>query len=352
MLSDYIVLDLETPNRFADSMCSIGIVVVKDNVVVDEIYTLINPEAEFDSFNISFTGIGPEDVIDAPTFPEFFDRYRHLLTGNVIVGQNITFDLSVISKALTRYNLPIPPFRYYCTLRSLKRNFNLPDNSLGYVVTNVLDTTYNAHHAMDDARMTNRLYEYLGDYENRSDFLKTYYYRPNCKRDFDRNLDYNYNYLYGLIQKLSYTNSISQNHRKLLQTWYESNNFDNYHPLIENVILKVSYMISYELTQEEIRQITQSLNPIKRSPEYKVVTLRLQALKGIIDSMTCEEKLEKEDVNYLLDWINNRNINDKEFKKFKKNMDIEDKNVLKKQLEEYSRFLEDYLERLGINYFW
>ena len=53
-MKDYIVLDLETPNRYNNSMSSIGIVVVEDGKVVDELYSLINPEAEFDSFNISF----------------------------------------------------------------------------------------------------------------------------------------------------------------------------------------------------------------------------------------------------------------------------------------------------------
>ena len=63
-MKNYIVLDLETPNRLNNSMCSIGIVVVENNEIVDEIYTLINPESDFDDFNIAFTGLGPEDVVN------------------------------------------------------------------------------------------------------------------------------------------------------------------------------------------------------------------------------------------------------------------------------------------------
>ena len=125
-MKDYIVLDLETPNRRNNSMSSIGIVVVEDGEVVDELYSLINPETYFDSFNISFTGIHPEDVVDAPTFPEYWDEIKDMVCSNIIVGQNITFDLNVISKSLTRYKMPIPPFEYYCTLSSCKRNLNLP----------------------------------------------------------------------------------------------------------------------------------------------------------------------------------------------------------------------------------
>ena len=51
-MKDYIVLDLETPNRYCNSMSSIGIVVVEEGEIVDEIYSLINPEAHFDNLNI------------------------------------------------------------------------------------------------------------------------------------------------------------------------------------------------------------------------------------------------------------------------------------------------------------
>jgi hypothetical protein len=89
LMNDYIVLDLETPNRYCNSMSSIGIVIVEDGYVVEEKYSLINPEAPFDDFNIAFTGIHPEDVKDAPTFPEYWDEIKDLLLDNIIIGQNI-----------------------------------------------------------------------------------------------------------------------------------------------------------------------------------------------------------------------------------------------------------------------
>lgn len=324
-------------------MSSIGIVVVENDEVIDEIYTLINPEAPFDDFNIAFTGIGPEDVVDAPTFPEFYKEYKELLLNNTIVGQNITFDLSVISKALTRYNIPIPPFEYYCTLNSCKRNLSLPDNSLGYIVSNVLKTTYNAHNAMSDAEMTNKLYNYLEAYEDRDKYLKTYYYRPNSKRDFNRQFDYNYNYLYGLLKKFTYVDKVSDNHLKLLETWLDSNTYHRTHPLIENIQLKISYIINSQLTEKEIRQIIATLKPIKRSPEYKVVKLKLQVFKGIIDSITCEEKISTEDIKFLKEWIKEFPVNDKEYKQFISQLNYENIQIFKKQSESFSKFLEDYI---------
>ena len=50
MIKDYISIDIENPNTRGNSICSIGIVVVKDNKVVDEIYSLINHTINYSSF--------------------------------------------------------------------------------------------------------------------------------------------------------------------------------------------------------------------------------------------------------------------------------------------------------------
>ena len=343
-MKDYIVLDLETPNRYCNSMSSIGIVVVEEGEIVDEIYSLINPEAHFDNFNIKLTGISPNDVKNAPTFPEYWNEIENLLCSNIIVGQNISFDLSVISKSLTRYNLPIPPFQYYCTLNSCKRNLNLPSNSLSYIVDNVLNTTYNAHNAMADAQMTNELFNFLDDFEdNRKNFVETYSYRPNSKRDFNRKLDYNFNYLYGIIKKFNYIDKISYNYLKLIEKWYHENKYHNNHPLIENILLKVSYIINKkDLSKKEIRLIIQSFRPIKRSPEYPVSILKLQVLKGLIDALLCEDFIEEKDILFLKNWMKNNKINDKKYKDFYKKIDWNDE-ALTDYLTRYSIFLNEYL---------
>jgi len=344
-MKNYIVLDLETPNKYCNSMSSMGIVVVEEGEIVDEIYSLINPEAPFDDFNISFTGIGPEDVENAPTFPEYWDEIKNLLCSNIIVGQNISFDLSVISKSLTRYNMPIPPFQCYCTLNSCKRNLNLPSNSLSYIVENVLNTTYNAHNAMADAQMTNELFNFLEDYEeNRKEYVKTYSYRPNCKRDFDRKLDYNINYLYGLIKKFNYIDKISYNYYELIKKWFYDNKYQNNHPLINNILLKIDYVLnSKDLSKKEIRLIFQSFRPIKRSPKYPVNILKLQVFKGILDSLICEKYIEEKDIEFLKTWMKNNKINDKKYKKFYKDINWKDEALID-YLKEYSVLLCDNLK--------
>lgn len=161
MIKDYISIDIENPNARGNSICSIGIIVVNNNEVVDEKYSLINPEDRFDINNSNITGLNYADVKDAPTFKEYWKNIKELLENNIIIGHNITYDLTVIAKALERYDIEVPIFNYYCTL-NLSRSF-ISTNS--YSLDNLCDllniNLENHHNALEDAKASQRIFEYL-----------------------------------------------------------------------------------------------------------------------------------------------------------------------------------------------
>ena len=64
----FVALDVETANADSSSICQIGVVTFENSVVADTWVSLVNPEDEFDEFNVSIHGISEDDVIDAPTF--------------------------------------------------------------------------------------------------------------------------------------------------------------------------------------------------------------------------------------------------------------------------------------------
>jgi len=66
----FIVFDVETPNRKNNRMSAIGITVVEEGKISKEFYSLVNPEADFDYFNVKLTGISRASVKDAPTFSD------------------------------------------------------------------------------------------------------------------------------------------------------------------------------------------------------------------------------------------------------------------------------------------
>lgn len=144
-LKDYIVLDIETPNHKNSSICSIAFIQVKENVIIKKESYLINPEDRFDDKNMSINRITPMMVKDAITLDKFWHTYGNLLTNNVIVGHNIKFDISAITKALSKYKIKIPEFKIICTLELSKKYFNLENYNLDKICQH-LKIEFNGHH--------------------------------------------------------------------------------------------------------------------------------------------------------------------------------------------------------------
>ena len=53
-MSRFIVFDVETPNRKNNRMSAIGITVVEEGKISKEFYSLVNPETDFDYFNVNY----------------------------------------------------------------------------------------------------------------------------------------------------------------------------------------------------------------------------------------------------------------------------------------------------------
>ena len=121
-MSRFIIFDVETPNYRCNRMSAIGITVLEDGVVTNEFSSLINPETDFDAFNIHLTGIDEELVRDAPTFPELWPQIEPLMSSGLLVAHNAVFDLGVLKKCLDYYEIDWKPYaRYLCTVQMGRR---------------------------------------------------------------------------------------------------------------------------------------------------------------------------------------------------------------------------------------
>ncbi len=105
----YIVFDVETPNRYNNRMSAIGISVIEDGRIADEFYSLVDPEQPFDWFNTVLTGISEETVMDAPTFPELWEKIEGLMSSGILVAHNAGFDMGVLRKCLSAYEIEWKP---------------------------------------------------------------------------------------------------------------------------------------------------------------------------------------------------------------------------------------------------
>ena len=71
----YTVIDVETPNRRNNSICSIALVRVENNIIVSKEHYFVNPEDDFDDLNIKIHHITKNMVLNKPSFKEIWNLY-------------------------------------------------------------------------------------------------------------------------------------------------------------------------------------------------------------------------------------------------------------------------------------
>ena len=153
MLKDFAAIDFETANGNPSSVCSVGIVVVRDGVVEDSFYSLIQPEPNFYSwFCQRVHGLGPEDTDNAEVFPKVWSRVAPLIEGLPLVAHNKMFDENCLRSVMRVYQMDWPDYKFYCTLQASRRKLrNLENHQLHTVAAACGYNLENHHHALADA---------------------------------------------------------------------------------------------------------------------------------------------------------------------------------------------------------
>lgn len=151
----YVVFDVETPNFANDRISAIGISVVEDGAIVEQFFSMVNPQTHFDDFNVQLTGISAELVKDKPTFDQVWKQIELMMGSGVLVAHNATFDLSVLAKCLRAYNIFWKPHVNYLDTVKLARNFypGLPNYRLD-TVSRHLGLALDHHQADSDSTAT------------------------------------------------------------------------------------------------------------------------------------------------------------------------------------------------------
>ena len=171
MLRDFIAIDFETANQHPSSVCSVGVVMVRDGQMVDSFYSLIQPEPNYYNYWCQQVhGITQIETDDAPVFSKvwqqleeriavvFFpgqelDDMRYQITSIPFVAHNARFDEGCLKAVFRVYQMDYPNYRFYDTLTASRRQFghSLPNHQLQTVAAACGYDIENHHHALSDA---------------------------------------------------------------------------------------------------------------------------------------------------------------------------------------------------------
>lgn len=154
MAIDFTAIDFETANRNSASACAVGLVRVRDSVVVETAQWFIKPAiefGEFDRFNIKIHGITPDMVADAPTWQEQFADLSGFIGNDIVVAHNAGFDMGVVKAACHATVLPTPKYKYLCSVKVSRKTYDLPSHSLPFAAKAAGFGDFNHHEALADA---------------------------------------------------------------------------------------------------------------------------------------------------------------------------------------------------------
>lgn len=121
---NFVALDLETANWQRNSICEIGIAIVKDSQIVESKSWLVRPEGnDYDGFNIYLHGITPQMTKNSPSFEKVWKEVEPYLTNQIVVAHNTSFDMYALKDAFELYDIEFPTFKHFCSCRIAKYTF-------------------------------------------------------------------------------------------------------------------------------------------------------------------------------------------------------------------------------------
>lgn len=151
-MTDFAAIDFETANGRRSSVCSVGIVIVRNGEIVDRFYSLIRPRPNYYTYwTTAIHGLDHYDTDYEENFPEVWARISNRLIGLPLVAHNKPFDEGCLKAVFREYDMEYPGYEFHCTLAASRRCLRLPNHQLHTVAAACGYDLDNHHHALADA---------------------------------------------------------------------------------------------------------------------------------------------------------------------------------------------------------
>lgn len=151
-MKNFVAIDFETANGRRCSVCSVGIVIYRNGVKVEDFYSLIKPTPNYYSYwTTEIHGLTQDDTDSAPTFPEVWAKIAPKIEGLPLVAHNRPFDESCLKAVFAEYGMEYPEYEFHCTLAASRRTLDLPSHQLHIVAEACGYDLRDHHHALADA---------------------------------------------------------------------------------------------------------------------------------------------------------------------------------------------------------
>ncbi|MBE0559148.1 MAG: 3'-5' exonuclease [Proteobacteria bacterium] len=164
LLGRHVVVDLETTGlspRHGHRIIEIGAVAVEGGAISEEFTTLVDPGVPIPMTVQAIHGITADMLEDQPKTEEALRSFSAFMGGSALIAHNAAFEVTFLRHEFARLKMGFPN-RHVCTLELSRRRLpRLSDHTLETVYLHLFpdaDFLRQSHRALDDARMTARIW--------------------------------------------------------------------------------------------------------------------------------------------------------------------------------------------------
>ncbi len=161
---NYVVIDVETTgfDFQYDNIIELAAVKFTNGKKTDEFSSLVKPPRKIPDYIAQLTGISNEMVADAPTLQEALPQYLAFLGNDILVGQNVAFDVNFIYDATILYGLPPLANDHINIMRIAKKLFQgLEHYRLSDIATACAVPQDSAHRSLADCEVAAACYNHM-----------------------------------------------------------------------------------------------------------------------------------------------------------------------------------------------
>lgn len=158
--SEFVVFDIETTgfSSINDKIIEIGAIKIKNNRIIDEFSTFINPEIPIPFKIQELTNINDDMVIRYPKIDIILPQFLEFCTGCSLVAHNASFDVGFITKKAEQLGIEISFTVLDTVLLARMLLPHLNRFKLDTVAKELGVSLENHHRAVDDAKATAEIF--------------------------------------------------------------------------------------------------------------------------------------------------------------------------------------------------
>ncbi|CAP18268.1 DNA polymerase III, alpha subunit [Candidatus Phytoplasma mali] len=193
---EYVVFDIETTgfSKVRDKIIEISGFKIKNNIVIDQFYSLVNPEIDLPENIYLLTKIKNETLKNAPKILQVLPDFLKFIKNTCLVAHNASFDVSFIFEKSKQLNISFPLLPVIDTLALSQYYFSsfMKFFSLKRLAAKFKVKLEEHHRAKDDAKATTEIFmKILNLLENEYKVFTFYDLGDTLSSKYERTYDIN-----------------------------------------------------------------------------------------------------------------------------------------------------------------